>query len=457
MPAIPVHKTPTDDGAWDGPAMDARCPADRVALRASHAWVDGATDPDLKGSYKFGHHFIGTDGTVGAASTVASSTGIGYLNRPAGSPGRPDIPDGDRQGVWEHLAGHLSDANEGDPQYEPPPLTGQADESLPAASIVTPRSYSHVTKALFERAWAVQPHMLTFMADLLRFRSAGGSPTVDEIAERLAGARAQNGDRAGGAKVGPVAVIPMYGIISQRQSLMSDTSGGTSIDELRNALRAALGDRSISAIVFDIDSPGGSVDGVPEFAAELRAARGGSKPIVGQVNTLAASAAYWLAAQMTEIVATPSGEVGSIGVFAMHEDVSVAAEMAGVKTTLVSAGPFKTEGNQFEPLSDTAREAIQGQVDDFYGMFVGDVARGRRVTVDKVSADYGQGRTLLARTALAAGMVDRIGTLEDTVSRLQPKVSPASAGRAQGHPVPITASIARPDRGWNQRMKGKRS
>jgi signal peptide peptidase SppA len=317
--------------------------------------------------------------------------------------------------------------------------------------LIVPRAYGHVTKALYEHPWAVQRQMLTFMVNVLRFRSAGGSLSADELAERLEAARVQNGDRTGGNQVGAVAIIPMYGLLSQRMSLMSDMSGGTSIDEMRGALRSALADSSVKAIVFDIDSPGGSVDGMPEFAAELRALRDGPVPLIGQVNTLAASAAYWLAAQMSEIVVTPSGEVGSIGVFAVHEDYSAADAAAGIKTTLISAGKYKVEGNEFEPLTDEARGAIQEQVDSFYQMFLADVAKGRRSTVQGVADGYGEGRTFLAKKALAAGMVDRIDTLEATVRRLQPRgaMSRQAAIEIPLQPAAAAASVSRADPAWN--------
>ena len=87
---------------------------------------------------------------------------------------------------------------------------------------------------------------------------------------------------------------------------------------------------SISAIVLDVDSPGGSVFGVEELATEIRAARG-TKPVVAVANSMAASAAYWIASQADELVITPGGMVGSIGVLTAHEDISKAQEMAGIK------------------------------------------------------------------------------------------------------------------------------
>ncbi|HEY6013426.1 MAG TPA: HK97 family phage prohead protease, partial [Candidatus Limnocylindrales bacterium] len=88
------------------------------ALRASHAWVDPNGDPAVKASYKFIHHMVMMDGSVGAANTIGCSTGIGYLNHPPGTTGRPNIPAGDRAGVYAHLAAHIKDAD-----MEPPELT----------------------------------------------------------------------------------------------------------------------------------------------------------------------------------------------------------------------------------------------------------------------------------------------------------------------------------------------
>jgi signal peptide peptidase SppA len=183
--------------------------------------------------------------------------------------------------------------------------------------------------------------------------------------------------------------------------------------------------------VLDIDSPGGSIAGITELAAEIRSARG-AKPIVAVANTLAASAAYWLGSQADQFVVTPSGHVGSIGVYAVHQDVSKMLDEAGVKMTIVSAGPHKTEGNEFEPLTDEARAEIQARVDASYDQFVEDVAAGRNVPVATVRADFGGGRVLTARDALKAGMVDRVETLAQTIQRVGRSASSARRMSAEG-------------------------
>jgi len=169
------------------------------------------------------------------------------------------------------------------------------------------------------------------------------------------------------------------------------------------------------------------------LADEIMAGRA-QKKIVAVANGMAASAAYWLACCATELVVTPSGQVGSIGVFAAHEDMSKALEQEGVKVSLVSAGKFKTEGNPYEPLSDEARAALQAKVDEFYGMFVKSVAKGRGVSQASVRDGYGQGRMLLASAAVKEGLADSISTLDQVLSKLGVKPAPAAAVAEEQQP-----------------------
>jgi hypothetical protein len=147
---------------------------------------------------------------------------------------------------------------------------------------------------------------------------------------------------------------------------------------------------------------------------------------------MAASAAYAIAAAASELVVAPSGQVGSIGVFASHEDHSKELERAGVKVSLIRAGKYKTDGNPFEPLSDAARAELQGKVDDFYQMFVKSVAASRRDSQSNVKAGYGQGRCVTAPDAIRMNLADRIGTLDDVLLRLgvaRPGMSTGGAGQ----------------------------
>jgi signal peptide peptidase SppA len=312
--------------------------------------------------------------------------------------------------------------------------------AVPGATSQAPTKYPHVLKAVFDTPWAITPEMLGIIAEVARFRAEGGVFTEDEIQQRIAAQT--RGPRRGAQQGGSVAVIPIYGVLSQRLNLMSALSGGTSVEQLTSQFRSALADPDVAAIVFDIDSPGGAVDGIEEFATEIREARG-QKPISAVANTMAASAAYWLASQADEVIVTPSGSVGSIGILAVHQDFSQANEKAGVKTTVITAGKYKAEGHEDLPLSDEAVAYVQGQADEFYAMFVGAVAEGRGVSEEKVrGADFGEGRMLLARAAKASGMVDRIETLDAVIARLAARPARRAATSAEAPALPFSQRLA---------------
>ncbi len=273
--------------------------------------------------------------------------------------------------------------------------------------------YPHIARAVAEIPWAIRPSVLAVIIEIVQRRADGVRLSEEEIAERIgAGPRPKPGARAG-----DVAVIPIYGVLAPRAQMFAQTSSaGTGVDELRAMFRTAMADPEVGSILFDVDSPGGQVDGIPEMAGEIRAARG-QKPMLALANSDAASAAYWLATSADELWVTPSGQVGSVGVFSAHEDLSAQAEMEGVKTTLVSAGKYKVEGNPFEPLGEEARTELQSKVDEYYGMFVSDLARNRGTDMATVRKDYGEGRMLTAKRAVSAGMADRVATFDQALDR----------------------------------------
>ena len=284
---------------------------------------------------------------------------------------------------------------------------------------------SRILSAFRSTPWAILPEKLALIAELLESHERGVRYTADEIRERIGAAASRPQARREGA----VAVLPIRGTISRRAGLLTDASGGTSVDSITSSLRAAVADPQVKAIVLDVDSPGGSVQGVPELASEILAARD-SKWITAIANDMAASAAYWIASACSEVVVTPSGEVGSIGVFCAHADYSAAYEAAGVKNTLIRAGKYKAEANPWEPLTDDARAAIQSTVDDYYSMFVAAVAKGRGTTPAAVRGGYGEGRILTAKAAVSEGLADRIATLDDVLQRLGAAPSSSPRGSA---------------------------
>lgn len=235
--------------------------------------------------------------------------------------------------------------------------------------------------------------------------------------------------RSTGARQGSIAVIQVFGSIVQRASQLGPCEGGTGTEDIAGALQSALADETVSQILIEFDTPGGSVFGVAELGDQIRAARA-QKPIVGVANSMAASAGYWLLAQCSEAYCTPGGMVGSIGVYGAHQDISKALDDAGVNVTLVSAGKYKVEGSPFAPLGDEAKASMQQSIDGYYSAFTSSVAKGRNVPVDQVRNGMGEGRCLSAPDALKAGMIDGVATFGDVVKKMARSQQAQRSGRS---------------------------
>ena len=253
------------------------------------------------------------------------------------------------------------------------------------------------TLFVVNRAWALEPSYISGLAATL-----GRVPTPS-------------------LRTGPlpthgrsIAVLPLYGLLMHRTHVAA-RFGATPLELVTTVVRQILATPAVTTLVFDIDSPGGQVAGLQELAAELRKPR--QTRVVAVANDLAASGAYWIASAADELVVTPSGMVGSIGIVAAHQDFSKFDEQLGVKTTLISAGDGKTDANTFEPLTDRARAELQRTINRFYRTFVDDVSQGRRVSPVRVNREW-RAKVFTAAEAMDHGLVDRIGTLDQTLARL---------------------------------------
>lgn len=286
--------------------------------------------------------------------------------------------------------------------------------------------YMHVLMACAAEPWALEKSKLIAVANFLRFKAMGGNYSAEEVA-RITQKQEKEIQKAEGG----IGILPIYGVIGERMSMLDDISGGTSTEKIASQFRAMLNDSAINAIVLDVNSPGGVARSVEELGQEIYDARG-IKPIVAQINTMAASAAYWLATQADEVVVTPSGQAGSIGVYTIHEDVSEMMAKEGIKETLIYSGEFKVLGNSLEPLSDEAKSVMQERVDQLAASFVRSVARGRGTTLSAVNDRFGRGLMFNANDLLDRGMVDRIATMPETLARFGIDMNPAlTSARAE--------------------------
>jgi signal peptide peptidase SppA len=268
------------------------------------------------------------------------------------------------------------------------------------------------------RPWAIRADLAAHVHALIQREGLAGLRHLaalkiegHALAAGMAGRRSERGP---GATVG---VVPVIGILTQRGDVINSTET-RSTSAVADEVQALAADPKVDAVVMEIDSPGGEVYGVPEAWQAIRDAAK-IKPVVASANSFMASAALYLGSAATEVFVTPSGEAGSVGVYALHIDESKALEAEGVAVEFIVAdeSPFKVEGNPFEPLSDDARVDMKKMVNRYMGLFVRDLAKGRGVSVSHVLRNFGKGRMLGPEEAVAAKMADHVGTLDQAIRR----------------------------------------
>ena len=306
---------------------------------------------------------------------------------------------------------------------------------------------THNTGALValirSHTWAIDPVWLDAIeAIALRAFEAGSLEALrgDGHRERLAaglsaiaavGAEASDVERTQvpGAAMSTVrdgtAVIPIFGPIMPRASLVDSSAGGTALDAIMRDVRVAQASDAVNRIVLAVDSPGGVVSGVAEAAEALRAS---AKPVTAFVTGEAASLAYWLASQAGEIVAERAAAVGSIGIITKSTRQVGPDQSGSVVDVLVSSGAPQKRPDLG---TDEGRAAVQAYLDAAEDVFVSDVAKGRGVSPATVRSQFGRGGMLVAADALKAGMIDRIGTLEGVLQRGTGRARSGNPGRGR--------------------------
>lgn len=272
------------------------------------------------------------------------------------------------------------------------------------------------------KPWAIRADLAAHVHGLVVREGIGGLRHLAELKQKVHAFDDDDGApsiNSGVAvrMVGNVGVVKILGVMTQRGDVIHSAETRSTAAVAREVGMLAA-DTKADAILLEIDSPGGEVYGVPEAWAAIQAA-GKLKPVIAHANSQMASAALYLGAAAKEIWVTPSGEAGSLGVYAMHVDESRAIDAEGVKVEFIVAdeSPFKTEGNPYEPLTEDARGQIKKAVNRYMAMFVRDVAKGRGVGVDQVRRDFGQGRMLGPQEAVGVKMADQVGTLEQALRR----------------------------------------
>ncbi|HHW32954.1 MAG TPA: S49 family peptidase [Paracoccus solventivorans] len=210
------------------------------------------------------------------------------------------------------------------------------------------------------------------------------------------------------ALIDGIAVIEIAGTLVHRGAWIGQSSGLTSYEGIAAQLDAALADPGVRGIALDIDSFGGEVAGAFDLADRIRAARA-KKPVHAFVAEHALSAGYALASQADRIVLPRTGAVGSIGVVALHTDMSGALDQKGIAVTLIHAGAHKVDANPYEPLPAVVRDQMQAELENLRQLFARTVADGRGDRIDVARALGTEAAVLRGEAAVFAGLADEVG------------------------------------------------
>ena len=201
-----------------------------------------------------------------------------------------------------------------------------------------------------------------------------------------------------GEKVG---VIEVKGVIANVQPIIED-------------LAKFRKDGSVKAVVVRIDSPGGGVSPSQELYEEVRRTVR-QKPVVVSMGSVAASGGYYIASAAQKIYANPGTITGSIGVILQFTNFEELLRKIGFRMEVVKSGAYKDVGNPSREMTPEEKAYLQEVVDNVHQQFVRDVARGRRLDVEKVR-EVADGRIFTGEQAMGLGLVDELGNLKDAIN-----------------------------------------
>lgn len=215
--------------------------------------------------------------------------------------------------------------------------------------------------------------------------------------------------------VGDTAIIPVTGVIMRYANNINTLCGTpTSTGLLHKAVKEYADDNSISRIILDIDSPGGDARGIADLAATIRATTE-KKPVIAVASGMCASAAYWIASACSEIYASETSLIGSIG--------AVAGYRKDKDTTVEEIVSSQSPNKRLDIEKESDRAIVQSNIDDVASVFISAVGKYRGMTDEEVIKAGNKGATLIASKALKNKLIDGIGSIDTVLSKKEKLMS----------------------------------
>ncbi|AIF81424.1 hypothetical protein I862_04320 [endosymbiont of Acanthamoeba sp. UWC8] len=253
-----------------------------------------------------------------------------------------------------------------------------------------------------EEAWAITASSLHNILDIAARNNEAPHVVAARLGKELQNTYTMN-IRDG------VAILPVVGALFRYANLFTNISGASSYEIIGQDFRKAIEDDQIKAIILDIDSPGGEVNGCAELADMIFEKRG-KKPIIAYASGDAASGAYWIAAACDKIIVSKTSALGSIGVVGVYQNNSNEKEVEIVS----SQSPYK----QPDLASDEGKIRLQARIDTMAQVFIESIAKYRGISAQEVISNYGAGDVFIGETAVEKGLADYVGSYEKILTEL---------------------------------------
>lgn len=216
--------------------------------------------------------------------------------------------------------------------------------------------------------------------------------------------------------VGNVAVVTVQGsLVFGSEGSWGAYWGVIGYDDIRNAVITAV-DQGVDEILFDYDSPGGSVKGIMELSDFIKSLGVKTTSFTGGV---AASGGLWLATASDQFYASRMAEIGSLGVIAVTSEITEMYKEMGIALKVFKSTPLKAAGNPYEKLTKEAEEQIQKNIDETHQFFIREVADNRGLTEDYVAENIANGKLWFAAEAHELHLIDGVKSFDDVFLALR--------------------------------------
>jgi len=218
------------------------------------------------------------------------------------------------------------------------------------------------------------------------------------------------------------AIIPIKGAISTEQSGGLFSSDGVSSIDTINLIERAKNDPNVKAVIFEIDSPGGSPVATDEISTAIKDLRNNNITTVAWIRETGASGAYWIASSNEHIVANRMSIVGSIGVIGSYIEWYGLMNKYNVTYKRLVSGEYKDTGTPYRPLSTAEDDLLQAKLDKLHEYFISAVAQNRNMTIDSVRT-LATGEIFLGVEAKDNGLIDELGGKEEAIKYIEHKLN----------------------------------